>query len=184
MQISGPINRGTREVSTQSTGGPRLGGRPDMAAARTNGKSMPASCWPGWLEINGPPKGGKTNANEPHMSQCAPAGAASPAMSAAVALAVFARQSPPSLPVRTSSASIDAGAISADNTAKKLRKAATRRHKGLTDGDNGWLNTTRIIETPGCTVTKLTVIIQAMPNAAPVPTAENARAAADGALCE
>jgi hypothetical protein len=91
-----------------------------------------------------------------------------------VFVAVFTRQSPPNLPVRTSSASIDAGALSADNTAKKLRKAATRLHKGKTDGDNGWLNTTRIIETPGCTVTKLTVIIQLMPNAAPAPTAEHA----------
>jgi hypothetical protein len=125
-------------------------------------------------------KDGKTRANEPHMSQCDPAGAASPA----ALLAVFTRQIPPSLPVRTSSASIEAGALSADNTARKLRKAATRLHKGKTDGDNGWLNTTRIIETPGCTVTKLTVIIQAMLNAAPVPTAENARAAVDGALCE
>ena len=64
------------------------------------------------------------------MSQCEPAGAALPAISAAVALAVFTKQSPPSLPVRTSCASMDAGATKADNTAKQLRKAATRRHKG------------------------------------------------------
>lgn len=64
------------------------------------------------------------------MSQCEPAGAASPAISAAVALAVFTKQSPPSLPVRTSSASMDAGATKADNTARKLRKAAKRRHNG------------------------------------------------------
>ena len=64
------------------------------------------------------------------MSQCEPAGAASPDASAVVALAMFTKQSPPSLPVRTSSASMDAGATKADNTAKQLWKAATRRHKG------------------------------------------------------
>ena len=101
-----------------------------MAAARTNGKSIPESCWSGWLGIDGPEKGGKPKANEPHMWQCEPAGAASPAISAAVALAMFTKQSPPSLPVRTSSANMDAGATKADNTAKQLRKAATRRHKG------------------------------------------------------
>lgn len=174
MQISGPINRGTREVSTQSTGGPRLGGRPDMAAARTNGKSMPESCWSGWLGIDGPAKGGKTNANELHMSQCAPAGAALPAMSAAVALAVFARQSPPSLPVSTSSASIDAGEAKADNTARKLRKAATRRHNGRLEGNDDWLNTVRIIETPCGTTPKLIAIIQALPKAAPAATGQAA----------
>jgi ParB family chromosome partitioning protein len=31
-----------------------------MAAARTNGKSIPESCWSGWLGIDGPAKGGKT----------------------------------------------------------------------------------------------------------------------------
>jgi hypothetical protein len=119
-----------------------------MAAARTNGKSIPESCWSGWLGIDGPAKGGKTKANELHISQCEPAGAASPAISAAVALAVLTKQSPPSLPVRTSSASMDAGATKADNTARKLKKAAMRLHKGRTEDGGELLNTMRIIETP------------------------------------
>lgn len=108
------------------------------------------------------------------MSQCDPAGTASPA----ALLAVFTRQTPPSLPVRTSSASIEAGATKADNTAKKLRKAATRLHKGRVEGNDGRLNTTWIIETSSRAMSHstvyLTVIIQAMPNAAPAPPAEHA----------
>ena len=138
-----PNKLGARAVSVQSAGGPRLGGRPLISAAKSNGKSMPATCSPGWLGKVCALKDGKTRANEPHMSQCDPAGTASPA----ALLAVFTRQTPPSLPVRTSSASIEAGATSADNTATKLRKAATRLHKGRVEGNDGRLDTARIIET-------------------------------------
>ena len=111
-----------------------------MRAARSNGKSMPATCWPGWLGRVCFVNGGNVNAKDPQESQCAPEGATSPLPSAAV----FTKHSPPSLPVRTSSARVVAGAMSADNTATKLRKAAMRFHKGKVDGDGDLLNTDKL----------------------------------------
>ena len=60
--------------------------------------------------------------------------AESPAMLVLALLLVsdsVSEQTPPSLPVRTSRASIDTGANNADSTAKKLRKAAKRLQKFL-----------------------------------------------------
>ena len=131
-----------RGVSVQSAGGPRLGGRPSTSAARSNGKSTPATCWPGWLGKVCTAKSGNVKAKDPQASQCAPEGETSPLPSAAV----FTRQSPPSLPVRTSSARVVTGAMRADSTATKLRKAAMRFHKVRVDDDDDCLNTVRIIE--------------------------------------
>lgn len=117
-----------------------------MAAAKSNGKSTPATCLLGWLGKVCAVKDGKTNAKEPHKSQCEPAGEVSPVVLPVVPFAVFTRQSPPNLPVRTSSARVTAGAINADTTATKLRKAAMRFHSGRIS-DDGAFNTTPVIET-------------------------------------
>ena len=137
---SSPKSWEAREVSVQSAGGPRLGGRPLIRAARSNGKLMPATCWSGWLGKVCAVKAGNAKAKDPHESQCAPESTTSPLPSTAV----FTRHSPPSLPVRTSSANVVAGAIRADNTATKLRKAAMRFHKGRVDDDDDWLNTDKL----------------------------------------
>lgn len=165
-QCPQPKPKGLVEVSIQSTGGPRLGGRPSTSPARSNEKARPATCWPGWLGRGCAVKGGKAKANEPHESQCEPAGVTSPLPS----VGVLTKHSPPSLPVRTSSASMAAGPMSAANTATKLRKAAMLFHRGRFDGDDNWVNTARIIETSSCAMPTPTVIIQPMSSTAPAPT--------------
>lgn len=75
--------------------------------------------------------GGKASAGELHQSQCDAADSAWPEPSSGLpAEATPALQMPPSLPVRTSSASRDTGASSAASTARKAQKAPRR---ALTD---------------------------------------------------
>ena len=84
---------------------------------------------------------GKAQASEPHTSQCelvagVPLSPGVPA-SGALAVSVLRLHTPPSLPVRTSSASMEIGEISASSTARKLRKAA-KRAQGAGGGRRGW----------------------------------------------
>ena len=78
---------------------------------------------------SGPSKG-SARPGEPHKSQCEPPAAALPLpalpTSGLLDVGVIRLQIPPNLPVRTSSASMETGATSADNTARKLRNAAKR----------------------------------------------------------
>ena len=102
-----------------------------MRAAKSKHKTTPATCWLGVLGNACAAKGGKAKAREPHESQCDPAGTASPLLPLPPSpKAVLTEQTPPNLPVRTSSASANAGETSADTTATKLKKAAMRFHNG------------------------------------------------------
>ena len=56
----------------------------------------------------------------------------------------LALQMPPSWPLRTSSASMDSGAASADSTARKLKKAATRAHPDKGGRAEGQWDTARL----------------------------------------
>lgn len=90
--------------------------------------------------------GGGASPGEPHISQCeAVCGAPLPLVSPASALpdaAKFRLQTPPSLPLRTSWASMETGASKADKTARKLSHAATRVHQdGLGREYERWLIT-------------------------------------------
>ena len=107
-----------------------------MRAAKLKESAMQATDWPGSLGRVCSVNGGSAKAKELHESQCEPDGATSP-----LSAAVLTRQTPPNLPVRTSSANVTAGAINAANTATKLKKAAMRFHKGRVDGDDDLLNT-------------------------------------------
>ena len=82
---------------------------------------------------------------EPHNSQCVPAFDALPLPASTPSVldddAVLTTHTPPSLPVRTSSASMDAGATSAENRARKLRKAANLAHRDGRLRDDGVVNT-------------------------------------------
>ena len=83
--------------------------------------------------------GGSAKPREPHKSQCEPACGAVPGVSGLLAEPAFKLQRLPSLPVRTSSASIDTGASKADTTARKLSQAARRAHtlSAGRDDENG-----------------------------------------------
>lgn len=118
-----------RGASVQNAGGPRLKGRPVTAAVTSAGKSKAATCWPGKQGMAATAGGGKAQQKAPHMSQCAPACSA-PSLPASELpdSAALTLQMPPSLPVRTSWASMDTGAHSADSTARKLKQAARRAH--------------------------------------------------------
>ena len=81
--------------------------------------------------------GSGANVREPHKSQWLPVCKAFPPpvppefwLVSDVETLVPTEHSPPSLPVRTSSANIVAGAISADTTDKKLRNAAILSQMG------------------------------------------------------
>ena len=121
-----------RGSSVQSAGGPRLKGRPGGLTATSGGKSASATCWPAKQGMAQTTKGGSNQPGAPHKSQCVPAcGAAPEPASATLPEPALRLQMPPSLPVRTSSASSDTGASSADSTARKLSQAARRNQ---TDG--------------------------------------------------
>jgi hypothetical protein len=115
-----------------------------MDSARWAGDDASATWVPGAQGMLATGKGGSTRPNEPHSSQCEPAFGRLPlpesAASGEPGDAVVRVQMPPSLPVRTSCASMDAGATNADRTARKLRNAAKRAHKDgrvqLEDGYN------------------------------------------------
>src|SRR2546427_12599672 len=82
--------------------------------------------------------GGNAIPNEAHQSQCTPAFAALPSLTSRLMAEVsLTLQRPPSLPLRTSSASMDTGASKADSTARKLRKAARRAHTASGGRDDG-----------------------------------------------
>ncbi len=118
-----------RGASVQSAGGPRLKGRPVAAVATSAGKSAAATCWPAKHGMAATASGGKAHPSAPHRSQCEPGRGASPEPeSEPMPEAALRLQMPPNWPVRTSSASMDTGASKADNTARKLRKAARRAH--------------------------------------------------------
>jgi len=72
--------------------------------------------------------GGNASAVELHQLQCEADGASPGPDSGLPDEAVLALHRPPSLPVRTSSASSETGASNADSTARKLNKAARRAH--------------------------------------------------------
>ena len=104
-----------------------------MLAANSKDKPTLAGWQLGLLGKLCAEKAGNANANEPQESQWGPFWA----VSLLASTAMLTPQIPPSLPVRTSSASADAGATSAAHTAIKLSKAATRLHKGNVDGVMG-----------------------------------------------
>lgn len=123
----------------QSDGGPRLKGSPVTDAARLAGDSARARCLTGAVKrVAEASIGGAASPSEAHQSQCEPVCSAlsSPA-SGLPAVAVLTLQILPSLPPRTSSASIDAGATSADRTARKLKHAAKRAQTDIGWRDDG-----------------------------------------------
>ena len=128
-------------VQFKSTGGPRLNGKLTLDAATSAGKKTAATWLPGKLGMVTTSSGGKANASEPHKSQCEPVAGAplSPDVptSAALAVSVLRLHTPPSLPVRTSSANMEIGEISASSTARKLRKTA-KRVQSAGDGRRAW----------------------------------------------
>ena len=97
------------------------------ANASTESLAMQCACGGG--------AGGNAKPIKPHSSQCEPAWAVPLSVelpeSTTENVAVLTAQMPPSLPVRTSSASMDAGATNAEKTASKLRRAARRDQKLL-----------------------------------------------------
>lgn len=122
---------GAGRGSVQSAGGgPRLNGKLRLDAAASAVKGAAATRLPGKLGIVTTASSGKAHASEPHTSQCEPVAGAplSPAVpaSGALAVSVLRLHTPPSLPVRTSSASMELCETNANSTARKLRKAAKR----------------------------------------------------------
>ena len=95
-----------------------------------------------------PASSGKAHASEPHKSQCEPVAGVplSPGVPASGVLAVseLRLHTPPSLPVRTSSASMEIGEASASSTARKLRTVAKRVQIDRAAGDGGCLNTGKL----------------------------------------
>ncbi len=88
---------------------------------------------------------GGANPMEPHQSQCEPAcGTSLEPASELLAETALALQRPPSLPVRTSSASKDTGATNADSTARKPNQAAKRAHTDSGGREDGRWNTARL----------------------------------------
>ena len=130
-----------RGGSVQSAGGPRLKGSPGFDAATGGGKKKAASSRPAKGPAEATMSMGNTKPRVAHSSQDAPCPRAS--LSSALLLsgllaglenvfanvwveAAFRLQIPPSLPVRSSCASIDAGATSAKKMARRLKNAAKR----------------------------------------------------------
>ncbi len=138
---AGPRIRRARGGLLQTAGGPRPGGRPGIGPAGSTVKVMAATRLPGKVGIKNSGNTTSVRPSEPHRSQCAPLGcaellpAAAPSTLLLVAAKLFKLQTPPSLPLCTSCASIDTGAHNADNSATKLRKAAKRDHH-----NSAWLD--------------------------------------------
>lgn len=129
-----------RGVSVQSAGGPRLKGSPGKDAGRTASWKTAAIAVMGTGKTPAWSGDGKPGPVEPHRSQCMPAWAGLPSLeSESPAEAVLTEQIPPSLPARTSWASMDTGATNADSTARKPSQAARRAHtEGARQDDGGW----------------------------------------------
>ncbi len=106
-----------------------------MDSAKWAGDDASANWVPGSQGMLATGKAGNTRPSAPHKSQCEPAGASPlanpprPPSSALLAARLLSVQMPPNLPLRTSCASMDAGAASAEKTARKLRMTAKRAHK-------------------------------------------------------
>ena len=130
----------TSTCSVQSEGGPRLNGSPGTAALASAGKFTVATWVPGKQGMAATCSAGSARPTEPHRSQCMPAWAGLPSLeSESPAEAVLTEQIPPSLPARTSWASMDTGATNADSTARKLSQAARRAHtESARRGDGRW----------------------------------------------
>ncbi len=138
-----------RGRSIQSAGGPRLNGSPGIAAPPATGRSIAISWLPGEHGIAATGKGGNTNPVDAQRSQRNPDCGASLSPESALAVeAVLTLQMPPSLPVRTSCASMATGATNADKTARKASHAARRTQMEAVELDDAGLDTRELYACP------------------------------------